>query len=276
MPKMSLSPLLAVPALFVWCLGCGGTFPNQVSLQTNPTTVPLAERQYEFVERGLQGKVCQIKVLGLGIGDISYLRALDELRSQVPEELKDNYQFVNVAVDESFEFFVFAHRSCTIVSADLVALGAYAFEGRVPGASSPQYEGAVPLDPYGESDGGQELEPAQEGEAMGEAVPNEAEPVQENESEFSDITQSRKAYKAQCNKGKGAACEKLALMWQHGLKGRRRVTKAVTLHKKACQLGVAASCGYMGKVLAARDPDGAARYYGKACELGATEHCKTE
>lgn len=289
MPKMRFSPLLVLPTLFAWCLGCGGTFPNGMSVQTNPTTIPLAERQYEFVERGLQGEVCQVKVLGLGIGDSSYARALDELRSQVPEDLGNDYQFVNVVVDKSFEFYLLAHRVCTIVTADLVSLGDYVVVGQPPGALAlqqpmgdeppeeiaPPEPGEVPQDSF---EGGaleQEAEPRAEAPQEEASVPDD--PYREDDRKLEEeITESRNTYRAECDKGDGSACEKLAVMLQKGIDGPRRVTRAVVFHKKACELGVALSCAYMGKVLSRKDEKGSAKYYQKACELGATQHCPAE
>ncbi|MCK9463735.1 MAG: hypothetical protein M0R80_29295 [Proteobacteria bacterium] len=101
--------------------GCGGVRAG--SFQSQPTFVPLAERDYRFVQHGLRGEACKTTVLGFGIDDHSYAAAIKQVHRQVLKKYRPDYQLVNVVEDWTFKFFLLAWKNCTVVSADVVVFG---------------------------------------------------------------------------------------------------------------------------------------------------------
>ena len=102
------------------CVSCGGT--TGVSLHATPTEVPLVTRNYEIIAHGLRADACKAIVFGFGIDDMSYARAIKEIHKQVPSEIGQDYQLVNIVEDKTFEFFLFGGKKCSVISADVAVL----------------------------------------------------------------------------------------------------------------------------------------------------------
>ena len=122
--------------------GCGGVRP--VAFKSEATGVPLAQRNYKMYKHGLRGEACNTYVLGFGIGDESYSDAIAKIHEQVDAQGRE-YQLVNVVEDSTFNFYLFAWKSCTVITTDVVILEQPAYFPSC--AASPKIE--PPAEPKG-------------------------------------------------------------------------------------------------------------------------------
>jgi hypothetical protein len=218
--------------------GCGGTTAG--SFQSAATTLPLALRNYDVVKHGLRAEACSTKVLGLGIGDVSYAAAIAKIHEQVDKmKLGVQYQLVNVVDDWTFEFYFIAWKNCTVVSADVVVL------------REPVYEIA------GRSDGKK----------------------QDAAVTASDADSNSREYHQQgCDKGSAGSCYKLGEMYYTAKGGAEDQEAAKRFYTRACELGSPQGCsnaGAMWRWGKGGPPDfvQARDFYSRACDRGDAENC---
>lgn len=277
--------LIGLCTVSVLSAGCGAALSDAF---VSPTAkVELARRHYRVVKHGLEARACAVRVLGIGVGDLSYARAAAALNEKaIASGMTGEYTFVNVVASRNVEFYLLGWRTCTVVEADIAVLLEPVYEiglvadsreepiiepARIPQAPAtqapvPAFSPKVAQDDCqaGKADSCLELAKAHEtGAGM-----------------IQNPSLARERYLDACDKGSADGCFEAGQLWATGQGAPADSSLARQMFDKACELRHGQACAELSIMVregrgGAADEQKAQRLARKACRLGSLESCPT-